>query len=144
MISLQTQSTDAVSQMTQTQQDFDKRFENLEKTNLEQIQQAQENLNQRFSNFETTTELKLNQYQQQISSEISKLEQNNQNLNTKLEQQLSQLNKSTKRTQSLAIIAITVGIIAAICAVLPFLSKTTNEAESRIFQTPQIYKQINS
>ncbi|AFY53874.1 hypothetical protein Riv7116_1309 [Rivularia sp. PCC 7116] len=138
--SLQTQSTDAVNQITRTQEDFNQRFENLEKNNLKQIQQNQESLNQRLTTFENATESKLNQYQQQISSDITKLEQNNQNLNKKLELQLTELNKSTKRTQSLAIIAIVLGIIAATFAVLPFFSKTTNEVESRSFQTPRVSK----
>ena len=87
-------------------------------------------MNQRFTKFETTTESKLNKYQQQISSDI-----------TKLEQQLTELNKSLKTTKLLAIVAIAAGIIAAIFAVFPFLSKTTNEVESRNFEIPRISQQ---
>lgn len=143
LTSLQTQSTDAVNQITQTQQDFNQRFENLESNNLEQIQQTQDNLNQCFRDFETTFESKQKEYQQQISSDISKLEQNNQNLNKKLEQQLTELNKSLKTTKLLAIIGICSGIIAAIIVVFPLLFKTTNETESRNLQTPQISNQNN-
>jgi predicted nucleic acid-binding Zn-ribbon protein len=140
---LQSQSSDAVNQITQTQQDFNQRFENLESNNLEQIQQTQESLNQRFTTFETTIETKFNQYQQQISSDISKLEQNNQNLNTKISQQLLELNKTIKRTQQLTFGAIAIGTIALIFAIFPLLSKTTNEVKSRHLETPQISNQNN-
>ncbi len=142
LTSLQTQSTDAVNQITQTQQDFNQRFENLESNNLEQIHQTQESLNQRFTTFENTTESKLNQYQKQISSDISRLEQNNQNLNTKISQQLTELDKSIKRTQLLTFGAIAIGVIAIILAIISLLSKTTNETESRIFKQHKFITRI--
>ena len=67
--SLQTQSTDAVNQITQTQEDFNHRFEKLERNNLEQIQQTKENLNQHFKTLEKTAESKWEKFQQQTYSE---------------------------------------------------------------------------
>lgn len=140
---LKSQSSDAVNKIIKSQEDFNQRFENLERNNLEQIQQTQQSLNRRFTTFETTVELKLKQYQQQISSDITKLEQNNQNLNTKFQHQLTKLNKSIKITQLLTFGAIAIGAIAVIFAIFPLLSKTTDEVKSRNFETTRISNHNN-